>query len=239
VLTGGEPMTRFNDLLELLKSGDRATEWCVFTSGYRLTAQKARQLKSVGAVSVSVSLDHFDREAHNSFRGHSQAYDYAISALINCREAGLLTAISLCFTRATANKAFIGRYMELARQLGVGFVQWLEPLPQGKYSGKDVLLSREQVALLEEEYLAYNHQPPYAAYPAVLYHGYHQRRVGCVWGGRLGIYIDSAGVVHSCPFCHSADYDVMDWLEHPVQQRGTVTGCRLFEHDEHELSLQA
>ena len=42
----------------------------------------------------------------------------------------------------------------------------------------------------------------------MLYHGYHQNRIGCFAGSR-SIYIDSVGDVHACPFCHTKSYNIL------------------------------
>ena len=51
----------------------------------------------------------------------------------------------------------------------------------------------------------------YKKYPILLYHGYHQRRVGCFAGSR-SVYIDSAGDVHSCPFCHTKSFNIIQLI---------------------------
>ncbi|HVF81792.1 MAG TPA: hypothetical protein VM884_07650, partial [Flavisolibacter sp.] len=40
---------------------------------------------------------------------------------------------------------------------------------------------------------------------------YHQRRVGCFSGSR-SVYIDSAGDVHACPFCHTKSYNIISLI---------------------------
>jgi MoaA/NifB/PqqE/SkfB family radical SAM enzyme len=227
-LAGGEPMMRFDDVLELVKSGSRSAEWWIFTSGYRLSAERARLLKEAGLAGVVISLDHYDAESHNVFRGHRQAFQYATEAAAHAGNAGLVVAFSVCFTRVTANRQFAEQYMALARNMGADFVQWLEPVPQGHYRNKDVVLTAAQIEQLEQLFLAYNHDNEWAAYPPVVYHGYHQRREGCLSGGRLNVYIDAAGMVHSCPFCHSADFPVIEWLAQPLAKRKPVTACQVF-----------
>ena len=50
-----------------------------------------------------------------------------------------------------------------------------------------------------------------------MYHGFHQRRVGCYSGSR-SVYVDSAGDVHACPFCHNKSYNIIDLVRKNVSQ---------------------
>ena len=54
-------------------------------------------------------------------------------------------------------------------------------------------------------------------FPTMMYHGFHQRRVGCYLGSR-SVYVDSAGDVHACPFCHNKSYNIIDLVRNDVSQ---------------------
>lgn len=227
-LSGGEPMVRFKDMLELIRNGLKSTEWWVLTSGFNLTAEKAIQLKAAGATGVVVSIDHYDAALHNRFRGHSEAFALATRAVVASVAAGLFTAVSVCITRGNATRDFVMRHMEMCFRLGADYVQWLEPRAEGHFRNCDVMLGKESIALLENMYEKLNHDPAYESFPTIVYHGYHQRRIGCQSGGKFSFYVDAAGMVHSCPFCHSHDFKVTDWLRQPVGDRGLVTACSAF-----------
>ena len=101
--------------------------------------------------------------------------------------------------------------MEFAKDLGVHFVQVLEPKALGNYSDRGEMLEQRHLEQLEDFFKIINHSSVYKDYPTIMYHGYHQRRVGCYSGSR-SLYIDSAGDVHACPFCHTKSYNVRDIL---------------------------
>jgi MoaA/NifB/PqqE/SkfB family radical SAM enzyme len=227
-LSGGEPMVRFRDILELIRNGAKTTEWWILTSGFNLTHEKALQLKAAGATGVVISIDHHDAGLHNLFRGHAEAYFHATRAAAASSAAGLFTAVSVCITRGNANRDFVIKHMEMCYRLGADYVQWLEPRAEGQYRGKDVMLGEKNIALLENMYETLNHDPVFAYLPTVVYHGYHQRRIGCQSGGKFSFYVDAAGMVHSCPFCHSHDFKVRDWLNEPVEERALITACSAF-----------
>ena len=200
-LSGGEPMARYRDLRDLLQQAQPGTDFWIVTSGYRLNEPAAKALKADGLTGAIISLDHHDPEAHNRFRGSGRAFDWAVRACIAAKKAGLVTALSLCATRNFVGEVNFRLYMDLARHLGVAFVQLLEPKAAGRYAGKDVALYPDQMALLEGLAVEYNTSPQYADYPVVDYVDFLSRRIGCSAVGRRYLYINSDGKVQICPFC--------------------------------------
>ena len=227
--SGGEPMVRFKDLVELVAYASSSIECWVLTSGFNFTQQNALRLKQAGCKGVVVSIDHYIPELHNIFRGKGDAFKGAVNAIDAAKKAGLVTATSVCATRTFLDGGHLLPYMDFAKNLGVQFVQVLEPRKIGHYADKEVLLDEHHINELEETFTQVNHAPAYQQYPTMLYHGYHQRRVGCFSGSR-SVYIDSAGDVHACPFCHTKSYNIITLIranESLLPQKENA--CPLFE----------
>ncbi len=91
-LGGGEPMSRFKDIRYLLQHAGSGMDVWVITSGYRLNEQTARALKTDGLTGAMISLDHWDPEEHNRFRGSAQAFGWAEQACKASAKAGLVAA---------------------------------------------------------------------------------------------------------------------------------------------------
>lgn len=197
-LSGGEPLVRIHDLIELISTADRKSEFWILTSGFNLTVGNATRLKKAGATGIILSLDHFDPSLHNSFRGFSDSFEWVERALINARNANLVTAVSLCATKAFTTKKNLWQYAETVKKYGVSFIQLLEPRAVGHYAGKDVLLDEEHIQILESFYTEMN---AIAGYPTIEYHGYYQRRIGCFGSGDRYLYINPNGEIQACPFC--------------------------------------
>ncbi|HEV7622321.1 MAG TPA: radical SAM protein, partial [Flavisolibacter sp.] len=215
--SGGEPMVRIKDLLELISFASKKSECWVLTSGFNVNSRTANQLQKSGCKGMVVSIDHYIPEMHNLFRGHSSSFEQATTAVRAATAAGLVTSISVCATKQFLNGNHLLPYMDFAKELGVQFVQVLEPRNIGHYEGKEVLLENHHIDMLEEAFTLVNHSPAYKNYPTMLYHGYHQRRVGCFSGSR-SVYIDSAGDVHACPFCHTKSYNIISELKEGIQK---------------------
>lgn len=213
--SGGEPMVRFKDLLPLIQYASKKSDCWVLTSGFNFTVENARLLKQAGCKGVVVSIDHYIPELHNMFRGNTHAFESATKAIAAARQAGLVCSLSVCATKIFIDGNHLLPYMDFAKSLGVQFVQVLEPRMVGHYEGKDVLLSDRHITTLEETFKKINHSPEYKNHPTMLYHGYHQRRVGCFSGSR-SVYVDSAGDVHACPFCHTKSYNIIELVRKQV-----------------------
>ena len=148
--SGGEPMVRFKDLLPLIQYASKKSECWVLTSGFNFTIENARLLKQAGCKGVVVSIDHYIPELHNMFRGNKTAFEGATNAVAAGRQAGLVTSLSVCATKHFIDGGHLMPYMDFAKQLGVQFVQVLEPRSVGHYEGKDVLLDEKHISILNK-----------------------------------------------------------------------------------------
>jgi MoaA/NifB/PqqE/SkfB family radical SAM enzyme len=208
--SGGEPLLKVDLLVDILNSAKKETDFWVLTSGFKLTNKNAKRLKAAGLNGVMISLDHFDPEKHNSFRGFKDAYYWVEKAVKNAIENRLVVALSLCASRDFTTLDNLMMYANLAKVMGVSFVQILEPKAVGHYYGKEVSLSGDQINLLENFYMEMNYDSKYKNYPLISYHGYYQRRQGCYAAGNRSFYVDTDGDINACPFCQTKTGNILD-----------------------------
>ena len=228
-LSGGEPMARIKDLLPVLKHASALSECWVVSSGFNLTPANAFLLKQHGCKGIVISIDHYIPELHNLFRGNQKAFSHAVNAVQAGLAAGLVVSISVCATKVFLQEGHLEPYMDFAKTLGVQFVQVLEPRGIGHYKDKPVELEEKHIQRLENAFARYNQQKQYRHYPTMHYHGYHQRRVGCFSGSR-SVFVDSAGDVHACPFCHTSSYNILSIIRaNETQLPKKVNACPQFE----------
>ena len=227
-LSGGEPLMEMDLLLDLLTHADPGTDFWLFTSGFGLSQENATKLKNAGLTGVIVSLDHHDPDWHNRFRGSAEAYDWVIRAVKNAADVKLVTALSLCATPGFISETNLHHYALLAKEMGVGFIQVLEPRATGHYRGRDLTLSPGQLQLLADFFLRMNSDPAYLDFPIVCYHGYYQRKVGCFGSADRSVYIDTDGDLHACPFCRRKSGNTLgEDLERSIETL-RMSGCSHF-----------
>lgn len=89
IFSGGEPFMR-SDIFELVEHSKKLGLITVFgTNGTLITPEVAQRLKALGVDGVGISLDSLDRGKHDKLRKLEGAWDGAVQAMKNCREAGV------------------------------------------------------------------------------------------------------------------------------------------------------
>jgi len=232
-LGGGEPMLRYEEMISLMEQSKGTMDFWLSTSGYGLTTDRAKALKNAGMTGATISLDHWDKDLHNGFRHHPEAYEWALKAVKNCNKAGILTNLTLCVTREMANASDLMKYLELARDLEVPFVRFLEARKVGNYASKDILLRKHEQEVVRDFYLKMNSEKRYRSFPIVQYPGYHQRKLGCFGAGNRYLHIDTRGDYHACPFCRGAVGNIRETSLQEAIDLLQQKGCQLFQTNHH------
>jgi len=196
---GGEPLLRYDDLLTLIREATPQVASWIATTAYGLTVKQALELRKAGLIAAIISLDHWEPEKHNKFRGNKKAYDMAVNGTKIFRKTGILPAICICATKEVVDNGDLWHYIELAKELKVGFVQILDATPAGNYLDKDVALSGKQLKEIMRFHKTINTDPKYADYPTVSARALleSERGFGCTAGNAL-VYVDNEGNLQPC-----------------------------------------
>jgi MoaA/NifB/PqqE/SkfB family radical SAM enzyme len=229
-LSGGEPLVRFDEMIQLINSANIGTNFWLLTSGYGLTNEKAAILKQAGLIGVNISLDHWNEDHHNEFRNNNTSFKWVKEAVINCKNNGLIISLSLCATKQFITEDNLWKYLQLAKDWKVDFIRILEPRTAGRYSNKDVELEYSHWHILEKFYLRINSDGKYFDYPILVYPGDHQRKVGCFGAGNRYFYVDSNADIHACPFCLRKQGNALnDASFEPALLKMKETKCHAFK----------
>lgn len=224
-LSGGEPMLRVKDIAKLAAEFSNEIEFYVLTSGFNATASNLALLKQSGVTGICVSLDHYERDKHNIFRGSENSYDDAINAIKYARALDMIVTVSICVNREMATFEQMLQYANLAKSLDASFIQLLEPRQVGNYAGKDVLLNDAQIEVLNKFFEKLNYDKNFKEFPIVVFHRYYQSKVGCFSAGNRALYIDTNGDIMLCPFCHKKSGNVLSDNIPSVIPMMLETGC--------------
>jgi len=227
-ITGGEPLSKMERVLEVLKIVPDNTETWVLTSGYNLTKSNAGLLKNAGLTGVVISLDHHNPISHNRFRNSGLAFDWAKTAVENAKASKLVTALSLCATNSFISESNLMAYADMAKEMGVSFIQVLEPKAAGRYNGKDVGLTGENQKILEAFYQSMNYDLKYRHYPIICYMEQVNRRNGCMSSGDRNLYLDTDGDIHACPFCRTKLGNILQPGSLEIIDNLKFEGCHKF-----------
>lgn len=194
--TGGEPLLR-EDLPELVRAASNTCATILFTTGFSLDEDKARQLADSGLGCMMVGVESDDAAEHNAVRGTDDSFEIALQAIELSQEAGLYTAISTVATRDKLQNGTLPRLAEMAERLGVLEFRILEPVPTGGYrSESDAVLSEGESAGITAFHKQWNLRGKGPAICAFS-HLESGEMFGC-GAGYHHLYIDAAGNVCPC-----------------------------------------
>ncbi|MCC7556241.1 MAG: radical SAM protein [Methanoculleus marisnigri] len=131
LFSGGEPLVR-EDFWELAgHAKESGLTTALSTNGTLITPAVARRLRDAGVEYAGVSLDGATAETHDGMRNVPGSFDKAVSALDNCRSAGLKCGVRVTATRE--NYAEICALIDLSLDTGAErfCVYWLVPSGRG------------------------------------------------------------------------------------------------------------
>ncbi len=205
IFTGGEPLQEFDKMIELLEYGNKElSDFHIHTSGYGLTNDMVKKLKSAGLKSAAVGLDDFDEERFDNLRGKKGLFKIALKALEMFNKNGIFTYVNTCITKDFLNSGDIYKFYDLMKEYSVSIIQLLEPRPWGGYFEKteENILTNEDKIKLTEFVKTVSTDKKYSKHPLAYYVGLieHPGNLGCTMGGLSHMHIDSAGNVNPCVF---------------------------------------
>ncbi|MDW7672083.1 MAG: radical SAM/SPASM domain-containing protein [Bacillota bacterium] len=231
-LTGGEPMVR-EDIFDLVKAIDQRSTAMLFTSGYRLTKERARELKRNGLFSIGISLDSHDRKVHNRNRSDQHAFDMALQALQNAREAGLYVMVQTVVLKENLGEDPLCKLFKLAKDHGAHEVKLLEPILSGKLLNEANLDEVLFDVAARKKLIDIQHQAnKRRVFPKISTFAYteSEEKFGC-GAGTQHAYISANGDLYPCDFVPMRFGNVTEnsvktlWREMNVVMGIPKTGC--------------
>jgi MoaA/NifB/PqqE/SkfB family radical SAM enzyme len=227
---GGEPMNRLSDLLILLRTARKTSDFAIYTSGFKLNRENAFALKEAGLTSILLSIDHYLPEKHNAFRRNDKVFSWAMEAAKSAVEAKLVLTFIVCVTRDFCTRENLLNYMKFANEHGAAFVEFLEPRSVGNYQGKDVMLRPFELDILDDFFLEVNTKKEHKHLPILVYPGYQQRTIGCAGGGSKYLYIDTDGYMNACPYCRNTKTHILDDRHEQSIAEMRQEGCEIVDN---------
>jgi MoaA/NifB/PqqE/SkfB family radical SAM enzyme len=198
--TGGEPLLR-NDIADIISLVGKRSMSLMFSTGFGLTPERVRELKSAGLGIPVVSLDHYKPEIHDKRRGREGMHATAIKAIEMYQAEGMYVAVSFVPDHELiSNPEELYKTLDFFKSLGVNDMRLTSPIlsghlndhPEEKLSSKDVArVNQVQKFLVKNK-----------GYPACFAYDVFESEkfYGCGAGFHF-IFVDSSGNVCPCDFC--------------------------------------
>jgi MoaA/NifB/PqqE/SkfB family radical SAM enzyme len=194
---GGEPMLR-SDLADMVRHVDKSKAIAIsFTSGYGLSAEKAKELKNAGLYAVLISLDSPDPKEHDRIRGRTGCYEDVMNGISNSLDAGLLTGLFVVITPDNIDD--LEEFYNLAQDKGIHEISLYEIVAVGRWlDHESETINSNDVARLarfQQEKNKLKDGPRVIAFPYFM----GPDMFGC-FAGKRWVHITSGGDVLPCAY---------------------------------------
>ncbi|ARM76892.1 radical SAM/SPASM domain-containing protein [Acidianus manzaensis] len=134
IMSGGEPLMR-NDFFTIAEyASKKGLKLALSTNGTLISEKVAKKLKELNFMYIGISLDSYNPEFHDKFRGVNGAFSMTIRGIQNAINAGL--NVGLRFTITGMNIDDIDNYFDLILKLGIKRVTFYHLSASGR--GKDL-----------------------------------------------------------------------------------------------------
>lgn len=196
-LTGGEPLEQ-KDLAKIIESVSSDVAVKLFTTGCTLTKEKASGLRDAGLFSVSISLDHWNPEIHDTGRNYPGAFQEAVRGIEIFKSLGMDTGVSAVLSREMIETGQAERFIRFLIDLGVdeAWLSEVKPAVRSLWDENQVITEEDRLALVKLQN-KYNRSGDIT----VNYLGHFEGKecFGCNAGHKM-VYIDAFGDVSPCVF---------------------------------------
>ena len=204
IFSGGEPMMRRKEVLQLVKKHHRIS-FGMFTNGTLIDDAFAAEMAQLGNLNAFISIEGF-REDTDMRRGDG-VYDQVIRAMDILKRHQIGFGFSVCYHAGNYRTIASDRFLDFMREKGA-WIGWLfNYMPIGKGADLSLCCSAEQRAYVMEKIRDYRERHGFLI---IDFANSGHNSVGCVAAGTDYAHINANGDLEPCAFCHYSDVNLND-----------------------------
>ena len=207
MLTGGEPLVRKKDVLELAEKHNDV-EFAIYTNSTLIDEPFCQEVQRLGNIAFMLSIEGTP-ETNDARRGDGH-YAAVMHAMDLMKENGLLFGTSICYTSANYKAVTSDEFMDMLISHGVRFNWYFHYMPIGDGANVDLMLNAEQREYMihrVREIRGYTGGKPIFC---IDFQNDGEYIDGCIAGGRQYAHINPAGDVEPCVFIHYSNANIHD-----------------------------
>lgn len=204
IYTGGEPLVRKNDIIELCKKHNDCV-FLAFTNATLIDEEFAKQIREVKNFVPAISIEG-DKEATDSRRGDG-TYDKVVHAMEILRRYKIPFGASTCYTSANYESITDDEYFDRLISFGAKFAWFFHYMPIGNDAVPELLLNPEQ---RETVYRKIRDVRNRKSIFLIDFQNDGEYIGGCIAGGRDYFHINPNGDVEPCVFIHYSDSNIRE-----------------------------
>ena len=204
IYTGGEPLVRKNDIIELCKKHNDCV-FLAFTNATLIDEEFAKQIREVKNFVPAISIEG-DKEATDSRRGDG-TYDKVVHAMEILRRYKVPFGASTCYTSANYESITDDEYFDRLISFGAKFAWFFHYMPIGNDAVPELLLNPDQ---RETVYRKIRDVRNRKSIFLIDFQNDGKYIGGCIAGGRDYFHINPNGDVEPCVFIHYSDSNIRE-----------------------------
>lgn len=218
MLTGGEPLIRKNDIIELARNNQDAG-FVIYTNATLVDQKFCDDLKEVGNVALALSLE--GTEESNDWRRGEGAYKRTIEAMDLLKENKCLFGVSICYTRKNIEFVTSDEFFDMIIEKGAKYSLMFNYMPVGHDADKELIPTPEQREYMYNWLRKVRNSKTGKPIFVMDFQNDAEYVGGCIAGGRNYFHINSAGDIEPCVFIHYSDTNIrthtlMEALKSPL-----------------------
>ena len=216
--TGGEPLVRKDDIIKLCKKHNDCA-FHAFTNGTLVDEAFCEQMKEVGNLSLSISLEGF--EEVNDLRRGAGVYEKVLHAMDLLKASGQIFGTSICYTSKNIETVTSDEFLDMIIEKGCRFTWYFHYMPVGNDAAVELLPTKEQREYMYHRVRKIRSTNGGKPIFAMDFQNDGEFVGGCIAGGRNYCHINPNGDVEPCVFIHYSganikEVSLLDALRQPL-----------------------
>ena len=204
-LTGGEPLIRKRDVLELCRN-NKDCIFLVFTNATLVDRELCEEMNKLGNITLALSIE--GSEESNDWRRGDGAYQTTVKAMDLLKENKCIYGVSVCYTKRNIELVTSDGFMDMLIEKGAKYSLFFNYMPVGHGADKELIPTPEQ---RKEMYLWLRKiRNSKTGKPIFVMDFQNDAEYvgGCIAGGRNYFHVNSAGDIEPCVFIHYSDSNI-------------------------------
>lgn len=218
MLTGGEPLIRKNDIIELAKN-NRDAGFVIYTNATLIDQKFCEEMNEAGNIGLALSLE--GTEESNDWRRGEGAYKRTLEAMDLLKKNKCLFGISVCYTRKNIEFVTSDEFIDMIIEKGAKYSLMFNYMPVGHDADKELIPTPEQREYMYKWLKKVRNSKTGKPIFVMDFQNDAEYVGGCIAGGRNYFHINSAGDIEPCVFIHYSDTNIrthtlMEALKSPL-----------------------
>ncbi|MBK7171985.1 MAG: radical SAM protein [Bacteroidales bacterium] len=204
ILSGGEPLMRKNEILELSRRYPKISI-AAFTNGTLIDEAFVKEMVKISNLNVFISIEGFRDET--DFRRGNGTYDKVISAMDLLKKHDIGFGFSACYHSGNYKTIASDEFLNFMQEKGAWFGWLFNYLPIGIHAEISLCCNAQQRAYVLRKIENYTERTNFTL---IDFANHGHKAFGCVAAGSDFAHINANGDLEPCAFCHYSDVNIND-----------------------------